>query len=147
MDQVWQPSFFRSAGLSFFHRDLVQQVAIQLVESAGPRVVAATDAFAEGSRAVIGGWWIHRDAELCPEHIHWFSYEISREDLPAWFQAEDPEPVICALEASAHLVLRSLFGACAAGGKAAIVLLGDRLQAGGSALACGTIYALLLEGV
>ena len=87
-------------------RNLIQlDVAIRLVQSAGPRVVAAADAFAEGDRAGIGGWWIRPDVRLCPENINWFSYQIYRDDLPEWFRAEDLASVIGALEALAQFVL------------------------------------------
>ena len=91
-----------AAEAAAFYRDLIQlDVAIRLV----PRVVAAADAFAEGDRARIGGWWIRPDVQLCPENINWFSYQIYRDDLPEWLRAEDLASVICALEALAQFVL------------------------------------------
>ena len=43
--------------------------------------------------------------QLCPENISWFSYQICRDDLPEWFEAEDLASVICALEALVQFVL------------------------------------------
>ena len=89
-----------------FYLNLIQlDVAIRLVQSTGPRVVAAADAFAEGGRAGFWGWWIRPGMQFCPENISWFSYQICRDDLPEWFQAEDLASVICALEALVQFVL------------------------------------------
>ena len=44
---------------------------------------AAADAWAAGERAGIGGWWSeHTNPD--PSQVHWFSLEITPEDLPWW---------------------------------------------------------------
>ena len=48
-------------------------------------VVAAADAYADGTRAGVGGWFLPEDAELHPSNIFWFSCELEWADLPAWF--------------------------------------------------------------
>ena len=67
-----------AAEAATFYHDLIQlNVAIRLVQSAGPRVGAAADAFAEGDRAGIGGWWIRPDVQVCPDNMNWFSYQFA----------------------------------------------------------------------
>lgn len=47
-----------------------EQVPVHLVESTRPQVLAAADAFAEGDRAGIGGWWLPCGEALDPANIH-----------------------------------------------------------------------------
>ncbi len=56
---------------------------MHLVSSWKPGVVAAADAFADGARAGLGGWWLPSSLPLCPENI--CSILLQPTDLPAWF--------------------------------------------------------------
>ena len=92
----------------FFRAVIAAEVPVHLVSSWKPGVVAAADAFAEGARAGLGGWWLPSSLPLCPENICYFSIPLQPSDLPAWFLCEGKEDLqkyICALEALAQLVL------------------------------------------
>ena len=99
-----------AAAAAQFYSELVRlRVAVRLVETAGPRLVAAADAFAEGGRAGIGGWWLRPGCTLRPDNIFWFSCCVAPADLPDWFGCSAAlERVISALEALAQLVLCAL---------------------------------------
>ena len=48
-----------------FYYDLLRlRVAVHRVETTGPRFVAAADAFADGHKAGVGGWWLRPGREL-----------------------------------------------------------------------------------
>ncbi|CAE7204478.1 PP5 [Symbiodinium sp. CCMP2592] len=100
----------QAASAARFYYDLMRlRVAVHLVETTGPRLVAAADAFADGRKAGVGGWWLRPGCELRPENICWFSYAITAEELPEWFvSSQGMESVICALEALAQLILCAL---------------------------------------
>ena len=95
----------------FFMRLLQHQedAPVHLVDLPGPCVVAAADAYADGTRAGVGGWFLPEDAELHPSNIFWFSCELEWADLPAWFTKDlrDLQSAIAALEALAQLILLS----------------------------------------
>ena len=80
----------QAASAARFYCDLLRlKVAVHLVETTGPRFVAAADAFADGRKA----------------NFRWFSYAITAEELPEWFVgSQGMESVICALEALAQLI-------------------------------------------
>ena len=100
----------QAASAACFYYDLLRfRVAVHLVETTGPRFVAAADAFADGHKAGVGGWWLRPGCELRPENICWFSYAVTAEELPEWFVGpQGMESVICALEALAQLILCAL---------------------------------------
>ena len=96
-----------TAAAAQFYFELVRlRVVVRLVETAGPRLVAAADAFAEGGHAGIGGWWLRPGCTLWPDNILLLSCCVAPADLPDWFGCStDLERVISALEACAQLVL------------------------------------------
>eukprot|EP00438_Fugacium_kawagutii_P032077 Skav235377 [mRNA] locus=scaffold59:244863:246083:- [translate_table: standard] len=94
-----------------FYRKIVElQTKIFLREVTSPHIPAAADAFAEASVAGIGGWWLPQGKSLQPEHIKWFSIQITADELPDWFldKCADLSKHICALEGLAQLVLSDL---------------------------------------
>ena len=94
--------------VKFFRAVIAAEVPVHLVSSWKPGVVAAADAFADGARAGLAGWWLPSNLPLCPENICYFSILLQPSDLPAWFLCEGKEDLqkyICALEALAQLVL------------------------------------------
>ena len=91
----------------FFRAVIAAEVPVHLVSSWKPGVVAAADAFADGARAGLGGWWLPSNLPLCPENICYFSIQLQPSDLPAWFLCEGKEDLqkyICALEAQLVLL-------------------------------------------
>ena len=81
---------------------------MRLVETAGPRLVAAADAFAEGGRAGIGGWWLRPGCTLWPDNIFFLAVShllISQTGSAAartWKESSRPwrlcaQLVLCAL--------------------------------------------------
>ena len=91
----------------FFREVLSAQEPVQLVERPGPGLVAAADAFAEGKRWGIGGWFLPANAALHPSNIFHFSFQLEQDALPPWFcqNGAQPQQHIAALEALAQLVL------------------------------------------
>ena len=68
----------------------------------------AADAYATKEHAGLGGWWL--EAGTHPEKftVRWFSFQITWDDLPAWFrhvQSAQLQSCIAALEALARLLL------------------------------------------
>ncbi|CAK9003567.1 unnamed protein product, partial [Durusdinium trenchii] len=57
----------------FFTRLLQHQedAPVHVVDLPGPCIVAAADAYAEGTRAGVGGWLLPEGAELHPSNIFW----------------------------------------------------------------------------
>ena len=100
----------QAASAARFYCDLLRlKVAVHFVETTGPRFVAAADAFADGRKAGVGGWWLRPGCELRPENFRWFSYAFTAEELPEWFVgSQGMESVICALEALAQLIFCAL---------------------------------------
>ena len=93
-----------------FYNAVLEQQQIPLCISEKGGCSAAADAWADEDIAGIGGWWLPPGASCHPANIHWFSWQLTREDLPKWFKAEDSSSLqlqssICALEALAQLVL------------------------------------------
>ena len=83
-------------------------MGIPLSISDAKQCIGAADAFATSTTAGIGGWWIDAGMSPCAANVHWFSFQLGREDLPAWFRSpESPslQSCIVALEALAQLVL------------------------------------------
>jgi hypothetical protein len=69
---------------------------------------AAADAYATAEHAGLGGWWL--EAGTYPDKctVRWFSFQITWDDLPAWFrhgQSVQLQSCIAALEALAQLLL------------------------------------------
>ena len=83
-----------------------EDAPVHLVDLPGPCVAAAADAYAEGTRAGVGGWFLPEGAELHPSNIFW-SCEVEWAALPAWFTTDlrDLQSAIAALEALAQLIL------------------------------------------
>ena len=95
----------------FFTRLLQHQedAPVHVVDLPGPCIVAAADAYAEGTRAGVGGWLLPEGAELHPSNIFWCSCEVEWAAVPAWFTKDlrDLQSAIAALEALAQLILLS----------------------------------------
>ena len=91
----------------FFKAMLAAQEPIHLVKQADSGVVAAADAFGEGRRWGIGGWFLPAGTCLSPWNIHYFSIQLDVAALPAWFLngKSEVQRSIAALEALAQLVL------------------------------------------
>ena len=90
-----------------FKEILLAPEPIALVESQGPNLVAAADAFAEDSSWGIGGWFLPAGAALQPENIYYYTIQGDVGALPSWFMAGERgiQRKIAALEALAQLVL------------------------------------------
>ena len=70
--------------------------------------LAAADAWADAEEAGIGGRCLPEDKPVCASEIFWFSMQLTRKSLPAWFRAvgkQSLQACISALEALAQLVL------------------------------------------
>ena len=91
-----------------FYNAIESHMGIPLSISDAKQCIGAADAFATSTTAGIGGWWIDAGMSPCAANVHWFSFQLGREDLPAWFRSpESPslQSCIVALEALAQLVL------------------------------------------
>ncbi|CAK9032456.1 Uncharacterized protein SCF082_LOCUS20081 [Durusdinium trenchii] len=70
--------------------------------------LAAVDAFATAESGGIGGWWIASGSGCVRSKVRWFSFQINKNDLPAWFTngcSGSLQSCIAALEAAAQLAL------------------------------------------
>ena len=105
-----RPSRQESDVAEFFMRVVRLQSPVHLAVDAAGSGPAAADAFASGSVAGIGGWFLPEGAPLAASSIIWFSFHLDRAALPGWFVGGDAdlETRICALEALAQLVLLAM---------------------------------------
>ena len=64
---------------------------VHLAASIGGLGPAAADAFASGSVAGIGGWFLPEGAPLAVSSIIWFSVPLDAHSLPGWFAGDDAD--------------------------------------------------------
>ena len=102
-----RPSRQEAEVAEFFLRAVRLRSPVHLAASFGGRGPAAADAFASGSVAGVGRWFLPEGAPLAVSSIIWFSIPLDAHSLPGWFAGDntDLETTICALEAFAQLVL------------------------------------------
>ena len=48
--------------------------------------LAAADAFATAEVGGLGGWWIKPGCGLVCSRVSWFSFQLTRAELPDWFR-------------------------------------------------------------
>lgn len=91
-----------------FYNAIVSHIGIPLSISEASQCIGAADAFATSTTAGIGGWWVSAGLSPSAANVQWFSFQLSRKDLPAWFrclESSSLQSCIVALEALAQLVL------------------------------------------
>ena len=66
-----------------FYNAIESHMGIPLSISDAKQCIGAADAFATSNTAGIGGWWVDAGLSPCAADVHWFSFQLSREDLPA----------------------------------------------------------------
>ena len=92
-----------------FYNVLRGQTPIPLqVRREDPLFLGAADAFATAEKAGIGGWWVPKHLEHCPENARWFQFTLETQNLPVWFRTKesgDLQKCIAALEGHAQVVL------------------------------------------